>query len=583
MAEKLYTNERAQLILTALLKKHGIKRIVASPGTTNLTFVASLQHDPFFEIYSSVDERSAAYIACGIAAESGEPVVITCTGATASRNYMPGLTEAYYRKLPVLAVTANSGIGNRGHLIAQQLDRSRVPVDVAKLSVDIPVVKDNADAWLCNVNINKAILELTRNGGGPVHINLATTYSSDFSVNKLPEERVINRISILDDFPSLENKKIAIFVGSHNKFSDIETSAIEDFCHKYNSVVFCDHSSGYYGKFRIMYSAVCLQPYHTATKDMDVLIHIGEVSGDYYGLGIHPKEVWRVNSDGEIRDTFHKLRFVFEMPEVAFFNKYAEKHTTSENSYYQECKGQYDAIQTLIPDLPFGNIWVAQKLSKKLPANSILHLGILNTLRSWNFFELSKGVQSYCNVGGFGIDGIISTSIGASLAEKSKIIFTVVGDLAFFYDLNSMANRHIQPNLRILLVNNGRGTEFTNYGHPGHAFGENADPFIAAAGHFGNKSHELVKNFAEDLGFKYIHASNKEEFLQVYPEFVSPEQNEHPMIFEVFTDSKDESDALEMMAHLRMDPPTITQKVKNAVKAVVGEENIAKVKNILNK
>ena len=87
-----YTNERNHQILIALLKEHKIKNIVASPGTTNSVFVGSIQNDPYFNIISSVDERSAAYIACGLALESGEPVVISCTGATAARNYMSGAT-----------------------------------------------------------------------------------------------------------------------------------------------------------------------------------------------------------------------------------------------------------------------------------------------------------------------------------------------------------------------------------------------------------------------------------------------------------------------------------------------------------
>ena len=100
MEKKYYTVERNVQIVIALLKANGIKRVIASPGKTNMTFVGSIQQDPFFEIYSSVDERSAAYLACGMAAETGEPVVLSCTGATASRNYMPGLTEAYYRRDP---------------------------------------------------------------------------------------------------------------------------------------------------------------------------------------------------------------------------------------------------------------------------------------------------------------------------------------------------------------------------------------------------------------------------------------------------------------------------------------------------
>ena len=116
MEQKYFTNERNVQILIVLLKKYGIRKVIASPGTTNITFVASLMHDPYFELYSSVDERSAAYIACGLAEESGEPVVITCTGATASRNYVSGLTEAYYRHLPIIAVTATRDVSKIGHL-----------------------------------------------------------------------------------------------------------------------------------------------------------------------------------------------------------------------------------------------------------------------------------------------------------------------------------------------------------------------------------------------------------------------------------------------------------------------------------
>ena len=125
--EQYYTNERNVQILISLLKEHGIKRVIASPGSTNVTFVASLQQDPFFKIYSCVDERSAAYMACGMAAESNEPVVLSCTGATASRNYFPALTEAFYRKLPILAVTSTQDESKIGHNIAQVIDRRQQP------------------------------------------------------------------------------------------------------------------------------------------------------------------------------------------------------------------------------------------------------------------------------------------------------------------------------------------------------------------------------------------------------------------------------------------------------------------------
>ena len=128
--QKYYTNERNVQIMIALLKEHGIHKVIASPGTTNMTFVGSIQNDPFFQIWSCVDERSAAYMACGMADETGEPVVLSCTGATASRNYMSGLTEAFYRKLPVLAITSHRGDSDIGHLKDQQIDRRSLPKDI---------------------------------------------------------------------------------------------------------------------------------------------------------------------------------------------------------------------------------------------------------------------------------------------------------------------------------------------------------------------------------------------------------------------------------------------------------------------
>ena len=108
---KYYTDEKNAQIVIALLKAHGIRKVVASPGATNIPIVGSIQNDQFFDVYSSVDERSAAYLACGMAYASGEPVVLSCTGATASRNYMPGLTEAWYRKLPIIAIMSTHSCG----------------------------------------------------------------------------------------------------------------------------------------------------------------------------------------------------------------------------------------------------------------------------------------------------------------------------------------------------------------------------------------------------------------------------------------------------------------------------------------
>jgi len=576
-----YTDEKNVQILIVLLKERKIKKVVASPGTTNIAFVRSLQNDPFFEMYSAVDERSAAYMACGLAAESGEPVVLSCTGATASRNYLPGLTEAYYRKLPILSVTSTQDIAKVGHHIAQVIDRSVMPNDVVKHSVHLPLVKDDDDWWSCEVNVNNAILELSRHGGGPVHINLTTAYSRNFDVEKLPDVRVIKRVMPTDVIPIMPDAKIAIFVGSHAKMPQELTDAIDKFCASNNAVVFCDHTSGYYGKYKVIHSLASAQrfsDYKGMTPDLS--LHIGEITGDYTTGRIIGKNVWRISEDGELRDTFKKLQYVFEMNELDFFKHYSKNNTVGSDSYLKECQDYLRVMYEKIPDLPFSNLWVAKRTHKLLPENSTIHFGILNSLRAWNFFELSKSVESNCNVGGFGIDGCISSLIGASLFKKDRLYFEVIGDLAFFYDMSAIGNRHVGNNVRILLINNGKGTEFRNFSHPAAAFGESSDEYHAAGGHFGNKSTELVKNYCENLGFEYFSASNQKEFEKVHEGFFTDAITDKPMLFEVFTDSEDESDALKLLTSR---VSTTTSKAKSRIKNILGEKSVKTIRSIIKK
>ena len=293
MNKKYYTDERAVQIILYLLKANGIKKIVASPGTTNITFVGSVQQDPWFEVYSSVDERSAAYIACGLAEQSREPVVLTCTGATASRNYYSGLTEAFYRKLPVLAITSHQGVDCIGHLGAQNIDRRQLPNDIVKLSVEIPFVENEREEFLATIEANRAILELRRNGGGPAHINLYTHYSTNFSVKELPSARVIRRYEYGDDMPELPQGRILITLGSHPKFTEKEVTAIENFCSTYDAAVLCDHSSGYYGKYRAqMALPFCQSLLKSKVRNHDLCINIGEITGDY-SMHTNCNDVWR--------------------------------------------------------------------------------------------------------------------------------------------------------------------------------------------------------------------------------------------------------------------------------------------------
>lgn len=581
----MYSVEKNVQIIIALMKAHGIKRVVVSPGSTNVCLVYSLQNDSYFELFSSVDERSAAYLACGMATETGKPVAITCTEATASRNYMPGLTEAFYRKLPILAITSTNETTHVGQNYPQMIDRSVLPNDVAKMSVQIPFLSGDSKKMRGYVNLlNDAMAELTRCGGGPVHIEYETHYSTDYSVRKLPDINVTRRITEHDTFPQIVEGKIAIYVGAHRRWPDNLVKAVDAFCEKYDAVVLCDQITNYTGKYGVYHTLLTSQlqnQYPFAV--FDTMIYIGEVSSAYEKK-IKIKNVWRVSPDGEFRNILQKfggkLQFVFEMEEEKFFSYYTEKKIeNSGTGFVQEWRANLSEVRALIPELPFSNLWIAQKMSPRLPHNSRLYLSIENTLRSWNYFETDKTIEGYSNTGGFGIDGGMSTMMGAAMANPDKLFFFVTGDLAFFYDMNVMGNRHVGNNVRIMLINNGIGQQFKNPGYAAQYVGDQVDSFIAAAGHYGNKSVSLVKHFSEDLGYEYLSAFNKDEFLTNVERFINGGLDKR-MVFEVFTSTEDETEALRIIQGLVV---STTALCRSAIRTVIGEKGVKIVKKLIKK
>ena len=345
----MYTTEKNTQILIALLKAHGVTDIIISPGSMNHILAACVQDDSDFNVYSCIDERSAAYMACGMAEEKGRPVALSCTGATASRDYMPGLTEAYYRKLPVLAITSLSTRQFVGQLMGQQIDRSQHPKDVLVESVYIAPVKDEKDRLVCEREINKALLALTFNGGGPVHIDLGTTFGK-LEVETLPDVRVIRRYGHRDSLPTIPSGRVAVMMGVHRFINEDLEKAIDSFCATHDAIVIAPNPRSYRGKYAANASLLFSQlGYNGSLNRMDLMIHIGEVNTDAVGFVVKPKEVWRVSEDGLVKDRYDKLTAVFQMSELQFFRHYS-LDGANKDSQLREFEAEDAALRSRIPE-----------------------------------------------------------------------------------------------------------------------------------------------------------------------------------------------------------------------------------------
>lgn len=565
--------------LVKILKENDIRDIVISPGGTNIKFVKAVQDDPFFKCYSVVDERSAIYFAIGLYLQKGKIIATSCTSAQATRNYIPGLTEAFYKKVPILAITMSKHPRFTYQEYMQAPDQASLPKDCVKKSYSVPYISDENDMLHSIRVINEAILELTHNGKGPVQLCIPEL---DFPLTKVNTKmKIISRYNLrnlqertedISDY--LLNKKIMIVIGEHRPFEKKEREAIEKFAESYNCFIYVNHLSNFKSQYTLNANLTLLGMQENEFKNYspDILISIGGQTGDYPFYKMLSKlefsniEHWRINIDGAVTDTYDKLTKIFEMEEQDFFNALYIKNSKSNHSYYESWKSIVLKQKNNL-ELPLSNGAIAQILSKKITKKSVIQFSILNSLRMWSLFELSENVECYSNVGAFGIDGGMSTLIGQSMATD-KDCYMIIGDLAFLYDINSISIKGIKNNLKILLVNNNGGVEFKLYSKPNE--NKKIDQYTAAGGHFKN-----AKGWAETCGFEYLSANSMNEFLEKADRFVS--KSNMPMIFEVFVEDIDEAKAYNILLtnNYSYTMADLKEKTKDVIKS--------KLKNIVKK
>ena len=529
--------------LIAMLKAYGIKYIVSSPGAQNAMFNLLVQEDSDFKCFSVTDERSAAFMAIGLAQTAGEPVVITCTGSSASRNYIPALTEAFYRKVPVIAIPFYNRASNEYNLAAQFVDRSYTQKDIKSVQVKLPEIGDNLDKKRILTYLNAA-LSAAKYKNEPVVIECPSVL--DFTA--VDKHRVLPNDIWKTEFvfgncakyrDELAGKNVAVFIGSHSVFSKEEENAISEFAKSWDAPVFCDHTSSYHGDNKILspQAAFLLD----GIKLPDLIIDIGGVTGDYFASGLFPNaEVWRVFAPGG--GAFHcrydlPVSKNFALPECLFFESMTNT-TEQKYRYFSDIKIKQEKLK--YPELPLCNYFIVQNLAKYLPENSILHHGVSNTKRGMNFFNFDETIDITCNVGVCGIDGTVSTLVGSSFVNQDKMCFGIFGDLTFFYDMNCLQNRAITNNLRILLINNNKGIEFKMGGMYAPIV-DKVDTLIASAGH-----KTKAGAWVQSCGFEYMCAASKEEFLNLIKDFCTKKYDK-PVLFEVFTNDEDEQIAWSYM------------------------------------
>ncbi|MFW6016404.1 MAG: 2-succinyl-5-enolpyruvyl-6-hydroxy-3-cyclohexene-1-carboxylic-acid synthase [bacterium] len=573
----MYSDIKNVQILISLLKEYNIKHLVLSPGNRNVPFVHSVENDPFFECYSIVDERSAAFFALGLIQELRKPVAVSCTSGTSICNYTSAVSEAYYQKIPLVVIAADRNPYYLNQQENQMIPQKEILGSICKKSVQLPMIKNEKDFRYCQRLVNEALLEINHNGYGPVHINIPIEEEIlSFSTKTLPNTRLIKRLVRSDSDILWMNKveelkrsnRILIIYGQSITLNSKERDIIEKFTEKYNCIIAVDHLSNLRCKGSVETFNISriisqdafenLLPEIVITMNGNYVSYVRGLLKGYKGRFKH----WIVSEDGLVADSLESLTDIIECSSSYFFEFFTENagKNIKENIYYNEWAEMANNIE--IPEFPYSDIYAVQKLMEKIPSNSLLHLANSSSVRLAQHFSLDGSITVYCNRGTNGIDGSMSSFIGQA-SVSNRLSFLLIGDLSFFYDMNAIWNRYAGNNIRILLNNNaGAGIFHFNIG---------INKVSTLDKHTAVEHTAVAKGWVESMGFKYISARNKKEFDQNLPIFMD-DTSDKPIIFEVFTNKEEDANILHNFYDINRSVKDKAIKVaKRAIKSILNK------------
>ena len=527
---KQFSSKRSIQILAYLLKEYGIDDVVISPGSRNAPLAIHFSETDELNCYSIVDERSAAFVAMGMAKSTKKPVALSCTSGSAAANYYPAITEAFYQNTPLLILTADRPIDYvdifDGQTIRQKdLYQQHSYGDFQLLEDSM----ENADDE--NFAIIKKAIEVCFEKQGPVHINIPL------------EEPLYNMVSELPNFPPVEktireityelppnlvaewntSKRVMILVGTRDYSEELEMQ-LSQLVKNHSVVVLKEANSNLkHDKFFAHIDRYIFnfkeEDYKTYAPDLLITVGQNVVSKKVkqFLRKANPKNHWHIDEVWH-PDTFFALTEKVKATPEKFFAKLLKVISLEPSSYFnlwdvlrdkRDLKHTEYCLQTRFSDFKLFEL-----LSHKLPEKINLHISNSSAIRYAQLFDFQKN-EVHCNRGTSGIDGSTSTAMGFAMKDEKPTVL-VTGDMSFFYDINGLWNNYIPPYTRIIVFNNGGGDIFKII--PGPSSTNALDEFILT------KHHKSAEHLAKHFGFSYTKVDDEDTLSRVLDNFFKPDE-----------------------------------------------------------
>ncbi|MFP3834451.1 2-succinyl-5-enolpyruvyl-6-hydroxy-3-cyclohexene-1-carboxylic-acid synthase [Chryseobacterium sp. SIMBA_028] len=545
---KKYSSKRSIQILAHLLQQYGIADIVISPGSRNAPLAIHFSEVDSFNCYSIVDERSAAFVAIGMAKSEKKPVAITCTSGSAVVNYYPAVTEAFYQNIPLLVLTADRPTDFVDIFDGQTIRQKDVFHQHSY--GDFQLLEDSKEnAEDINFDTIKKAIELCFEKQGPVHINIPLEEPLYELVSELPPFPTVEKTIRHKDYEVPSNliaewhtsQRIMILVGTRDYSPELENQ-LTQLVKNHSVVVLSEANSNlYHEKF---FRHIDRYIFNFTEEDYkkyapDLLITVGQnvVSKKVkqFLRSARPKQHWHLDEVWQ-PDTYFSLTEKVEVKPEVFFSKLLKFINLEPRPYFNlwdVLRDKKDAKhQQFLNTVEFSDFYFFNKASQTVPENYNIHFANSSAIRYAQLFDFGKR-KMYCNRGTSGIDGSTSTAMGFAIKNANPTLL-ITGDLSFFYDINGLWNQYIPPFVRIIIFNNGEGNIFKIIPGPGNANPNTLDEFIAT------KHRKNAEHLAKHFGFSYIRVEDDLTLDRVLENFFKPDAL--PKILEVNTYGKNSAD-----------------------------------------
>ncbi len=512
-----------------LLYRKGVRHVVLSPGSRNAPLTLSFSRHPKLKIFSIVDERSAGFIALGIAQNTNTPVVLCCTSGTALLNYLPAIAEAYYQNIPLIVLTADRPPEWIDQRDGQTINQVNAAANFVKGFYQMPVSLDHTDAaWEYNRKLNEAY-NLASNSKGPVHINVPfrepfypgndqkLKYSDDIRIIKThPAQQELHFTPDLNTIWQQSKRKL-IVVGQHAPDPDLEKT-LNSLTKRYSIPVVTDVISNMHDPLFIRYQDHFLSKLDEKQAEAlkpELLITCGKstISKNLklFLRKYKPKHHWHFEESDQIADTYKTLTRHFRSPLLLFLKNlpgpekagstFDDQLRANHSQAWRMLDEKVIEKLNLIEKSEFSEYQASYAVSKAIPKGFALHLANSMPVRYANLLrQTHPGISVYCNRGTSGIDGTNGTAVGHALSSNNGVVLWT-GDLSFFYDRNAFFHHHDLQNLRVIVMNNQGGGIFRLISGP------KSLPELES--YFETRHKHSARFMADEFGFDYFAAHDE--------------------------------------------------------------------------